>query len=107
VDEGEMSMIQRSTTNVASVVSDVGRTGHALTKHNLPSGVAVSFLFDGDADHPFTCQWRVAADVELLLRSTVAELLAELSRAGIHLDPPRYSEGVCYLQDFGPWPEPA
>jgi hypothetical protein len=89
------------------VIADVGRTGHDLTRHDLPGSVAVSFLFDGDPYRPRSCQWRVATAEESMLRSAVSELLAELSRVGVDFDRPRYSEGVCHIQDLGPWSVPA
>jgi hypothetical protein len=77
----------------------------ALTRHDLPGGVAISFVFDGDPDRPRTCQWRVAAAEESALRSAVSGLLAERARAGVEVERPRCSGGVCNFQDFGPWPD--
>ncbi|MHC5537910.1 hypothetical protein ACYOEI_06730 [Singulisphaera rosea] len=99
-------LIRRGTTSLAELVAYVGRTGHDLTRHDLPDGVAISFLFDGNSQRPRSCQWRVVADEELVLRSAVENLLAEFTRAGIAFDPPRIGNGICHFEDDGPWPDP-
>ena len=74
-----------------------------MTRHDLPRGVAASFLIDGDSEHSRTGQWRVIAPDEATLRSAVAELLGEMAAAGIGVGEPQASGSLCLFRDRGPW----
>jgi hypothetical protein len=97
-------MIRHNSPNADAVVATVARGPYGLTRHDLPDGVAISYVYDGNEDRRGTCQWRVVAPDAQSLRLAVAQLTASLDRVGVTYDTPHFVGTVCHFQDRGPWP---
>ena len=91
-----------SAGSTDTVVATVGRTTGTIVRHDLGSGIAISYLFDGDEDRPRTCQWRVIAASDVELQMAVQQLLASLAPRGVSHDTQRFSGSVCHITECGP-----
>lgn len=91
------------TRELSEVVADATSKPSELTRHDLGQGVAVSFLYNGDEEHPDTCQWRIVAQNEMQLRQVVQQLVESLTTIGVRCNPVQISGSVCHFRDEGPW----
>lgn len=87
-----------------AIITNIARGTRGLIRHELPAGIVVSYVYDGNGDRRGTCQWRVIGPDPDSLRPAVQQLTSSLDRAGVRYDPPRFSETVCHFEDHGPWP---
>ncbi|MGC4003987.1 MAG: hypothetical protein QM811_13025 [Pirellulales bacterium] len=102
-----LSIHRYNSSNADEVVATVARGPYGLTRHDLPGGVAITYLYDGNEDRRGTCQWRILALDGEALRQAVVQLTAALDRVGVTYDAPRFREELSWFQDNGPWPTPA
>ena len=100
----DMDLHVHDSPDADAVVATVARGPPGLTRHELPGGVAVSYLYEGDGEARGTCQWRVLAPDGESLRRAVSRLTASLDRAGVGYEAPRFGGKVCHSRDRGPWP---
>ena len=93
-----------AVADVAAVVDTAKMAAPCvLTRCDLPSGAAVSFVYDGDEEIRDSCQWRVFSEDVRELRGIVEELVSHLARSGVRYREPRFAQSVCRIQDLGPW----
>lgn len=98
-----MTLIVRKASSIDAIVATVGEASSVLFRYDFEEGAAISYLFDGDEDRRFTCQWRIIAGSDDRLRELVDQLLESLRRHGVSTNAPRYSDLTCRIVDCGPW----
>ena len=97
-------MIHRAAVaSIDELLANVGQIACQLVRFDVSEGVAISHLFDGDEQHPRTCQWRVIAPNRPMLQTTVEQLLVSLAARGVTTNEPCFSDISCCITDRGPW----
>lgn len=96
-------MIDRKATSLDEVVAGVSDTLSQVVRYDLPNGVDVARIFDGEEANPRTCQWRISAQSESEVATTLSRLLELLTLRGVMTRPPRIVGSVCHVSDCGPW----
>lgn len=94
-----MAIHPRTSPNIAHVLAEALSEPDGLVRHDLPEGVSIWFLFDGNADRPRTRQWRVTAPTAAMVRRVVSDLRARLAENGIETNEARFGDCLARFEE--------